>query len=54
MIRQLLRFKIYTKIGDTGTTSLYTGEKRKKNDEIFHSLGNTDELNSFIGLVILN
>lgn len=43
--------KIYTKRGDTGYTSLLSGEQVAKHHERIEAYGTIDELNSFIGLL---
>jgi cob(I)alamin adenosyltransferase len=44
-------FKIYTKGGDKGQTSLLGGSRVPKYDSRIDAYGTLDELNSFIGLV---
>ena len=44
-------FKIYTKGGDKGTTSLMGGSRVPKYDDRIEAYGTLDELNSFLGLV---
>lgn len=46
-----MAFKIYTKTGDKGQTSLIGGTKVSKSNIRIDSYGTVDELNSFIGLV---
>lgn len=45
--------KIYTKNGDQGTTSLYGGKRISKADLRIESYGTIDELNSFVGLLMV-
>lgn len=44
--------KIYTRSGDEGETSLYTGQRVSKNDPIIDAIGTVDELNSSVGCAI--
>ncbi|MEO7482115.1 MAG: cob(I)yrinic acid a,c-diamide adenosyltransferase [Ferruginibacter sp.] len=46
-----MAFKIYTKTGDLGNTSLIGGTKVPKSYIRIESYGTVDELNSYIGLV---
>lgn len=41
---------VYTRTGDTGSSSLYNGERRPKSDRAFEALGHQDELNAVLGL----
>ena len=43
--------KIYTKTGDSGSTSLYDLKRLPKSDFRFDCLGDFDELNSHLGLL---
>ncbi|MFZ1281650.1 MAG: cob(I)yrinic acid a,c-diamide adenosyltransferase [Ignavibacteriaceae bacterium] len=45
--------KIYTKTGDKGETGLFGGERVSKHSTRLDAYGTIDELNSFIGLAIL-
>lgn len=46
-----MSFKIYTKTGDTGETSLFGGARVKKYHERVEAYGTLDELNAFIGVL---
>lgn len=43
--------KIYTKKGDTGSTSLFGGARVKKDNVRIDAYGTVDELNSYLGLI---
>jgi cob(I)alamin adenosyltransferase len=43
--------KIYTKTGDKGETSLFTGDRVSKTSIRVHAYGTVDELNSWVGLL---
>ena len=44
--------KIYTRTGDKGETSLFTGQRLKKNDPFIEALGTVDECNSALGVAL--
>src|SRR5690606_33527134 len=46
--------RIYTRTGDDGTTSLGSGERRKKYDLRVAAYGTLDEVNATIGLARLH
>ena len=46
------KIKIYTKTGDDGETSLFSGQRVPKNDPFVEALGSVDECNSAIGIAI--
>ena len=46
-----MAFKIYTKTGDQGETSLFGGKRLPKHHVRIEAYGTVDELNAYIGLV---
>ena len=46
-----MAFKIYTKTGDKGSTSLIGGVRVPKNHIRIEAYGTVDELNSYLGMV---
>ena len=44
--------RVTTKAGDTGTTTLADGSKVAKTDPLMHAIGDVDELNSLVGLLL--
>jgi cob(I)alamin adenosyltransferase len=44
--------KIYTKTGDKGETSLFTGQRVSKTDPFIEALGSVDECNSALGTAL--
>ncbi len=47
----MTKSRLYTGTGDEGTTSLVTGQRRKKNSTRIEAYGTIDELNSWLGLI---
>jgi cob(I)alamin adenosyltransferase len=43
--------KIYTRTGDTGETSLFSGDRARKDDPRVDAYGEIDELNAWLGFV---
>ena len=44
--------KVYTKTGDKGDTGLSTGIRVRKDSTQIQAIGNVDELNSVVGMVL--
>ncbi|XP_064391812.1 corrinoid adenosyltransferase MMAB-like [Halichondria panicea] len=44
------KLRVYTRTGDKGVTSTFSGQRLPKTDVIFEALGANDELSSYVGL----
>jgi cob(I)alamin adenosyltransferase len=49
-LQEIVMDKIYTKTGDRGETSLFSGERVGKDNPLVEAYGTVDELNSVIGM----
>lgn len=52
MSGEIKKSSIYTRTGDTGSTSLYNGQRQYKDHITFDAIGSIDELIAFISLCI--
>lgn len=52
MMKENKKPKIYTRTGDKGETSLYSGGRVWKDDPLMHAIGTVDECNSTLGVVL--
>ena len=48
------KIKVYTKTGDSGVTSLFSGERVPKHNVRIKAYGTIDELNCWIGIIKSN
>lgn len=49
--KKMLERKVYTRSGDDGTTSLFSGKRVPKHDIRIKAYGTIDELNSWMGII---
>jgi cob(I)alamin adenosyltransferase len=49
-MKAVQKIKVYTRTGDKGTSSLFNGQRERKNAVVFDALGASDELNAHLGM----